>query len=159
MAVLVLFAAVAFSAACGPSAAEIKTAQTAKYKATAADLYGIAEQVTAETYKIGETKPPTALATVPQWYSPEGGRQSSGAGGYAQIEDRSVNLVLVVEVLELDDGSFAIKVTPKTLQHVSGSPQPRELMADDPNLPPWIHGRVESLQLAIYQRAQQFAVK
>jgi hypothetical protein len=156
---LVLFAALAFSAACGPSAAEIKTAQTAKYKATAADLYAIAEQVTAETYKIAETKPPTALATAPQWYSPEGGRQSAGAGGYSQIEDRSVNLVLVVEVLELDDGSVAIKVTPKTLQHISGSPQPRELSPDDPNLPPWIHGRVESLQLAIYQRAQQFAVK
>lgn len=163
MAVLVLFAAVAFSAACGPSAAELKTAQTAKYKTTAADLYAIAEQVTAETYKIGETHPPESLATAPQWYSPEGGRQSAGAGDVVQLDDRSVNLVLVVEIVELlseaEYGEFAIKVTPKTLQYISGSPQPRELVPDDPNLPPWIHGRVEALQLAIYQRAQQFAVK
>lgn len=159
MAVLVLFAALAFSAACGPSAAEIKTAQTATYKTQAADLYQAALDVASADYKIGEQRPPEAFATVPQWYSREGGRQSAGAGDYVQIEGGSVRLTIIVEVVEVEEGKYAVKVTHQTFEHLSGSPQPRELEADDPNLPPWVTGRVENLQLAIYKRAQQFAAK
>lgn len=155
---MVLFAALAFSA-CGPSAAEIKTAQTATYKAQPADLYRIAEEVASVDYKIADRQPPKGFATMPQWYTHEGGRQSAGAGDYVQIEGGSVRLSIIVEVVETDAGSFAVKVTPKTFEHLSGSPQPRELMPDDPNLPPWVTGRVESLQLAIYKQAQQFAAK
>ena len=159
MAVLVMFAAVAFSAACGPSAAELKTAQTATYNTQAADLYKVALDVVSVDYKIGDNQPPVGFATVPQWYSREGGRQSAGAGDYVQIEGGSVRLSILVEIVEIDDGKYAVKVTPHTFEHLSGSPQPRELKPDDPNLPPWVTGRVESVQMAIYKSAQQFAAK
>ena len=99
---------------------------------------------------------------MPQWYTHEGGRQSAGAGDMVQIEGGSVRLSIVVEVVEvnsLPEPTYAVKVTPKTFEALSGSPQPRELAPDDPNLPGWITGRVESLQVAIYKRAQQFAAK
>jgi hypothetical protein len=147
-------------AACGPSAAEIRTAQTATYQTTAADMYNVALQTAAEDYKIGETDERQAVfATVPQWYSPEGGRQSAGAGDFVQIDDRSIELSLVVEVVELDDSRVTVKVTPVTMQHLSGSPKPRELAPDDPNLPGWVTGRAESLQLAIYNHAKQYTTK
>lgn len=154
---MVLVAAIA---ACGPSSAEIRTAQTATYKTSPEVLFGIAEQTAQEDYKIGEVDEKQLMfATQPQWYSPEGGRQSVGAGDFVQLDDRSINLTLVVEVVEMDMGNQAVKVTPKTFQHLSGSPQPRELAADDPNLPGWVHGRADSLQLAIYEHAKQYAAK
>jgi hypothetical protein len=156
---LVLVAVIA-AAACGPSSAEIRTAQTATYQTSAAEMYKVALQVAAEDYKIGETdEASAAFATLPQWYSPEGGRQSAGAGDFVQLDDRSVQLSLVVEVAELDDHHVIVKVTPVTMQHLSGSPQPRELAPDDPNLPGWVTGRAESLQVAIYQHAQPFVTK
>jgi hypothetical protein len=160
IAVLALFAAVA----CGASAAEVKTAQTATYNAQAADLYQIALEVASVDYKIADAQPPVGFATMPQWYTHEGGRQSAGAGDMVQIEGGSVRLSIVIEVVEILEGPvnetrYAVKVTPKTFEHLSGSPQPRELAPDDPNIPGWIPGRVESLQVAIYKRAQQFAAK
>ena len=147
-------------AACGPSAAEIRTAQTATYQTTAADMYNVALQTAAEDYKIGETNDQqTVFATLPQWYSPEGGRQSAGAGDFVQIDDGSIQLSLVVEVVELGPGRVTVTVTPVTMQHLSGSPKPRELAADDPNLPGWVTGRAESLQLAIYNHAKQYTTK
>jgi hypothetical protein len=144
--------------ACGPSAAEVKTAQTAHYRTSGNELYSIAMQTASADYKIGE-QDPTELrfATAPQWYSPEGGRQSAGAGGYAQVDDRSVNLSLVVSVVDADMGTWSISIEPDVEQFISGSPQPRHLAPDDPNMPPWVHGRVESLQVAIYKAAQRYA--
>jgi hypothetical protein len=147
-------------AACGPSAAEIRTAKTATYAAPAEEMYRIAVATASETYKIGEEdREHLRFATRPQWYNPEGGRQSEGAGGYVQVIDRSVELTMVVEVVVVGPNAHAVNVTPVTFQHLSGSPQPRELKPDDPNLPPWIHGRVESLQLAIHNNAKQYAAK
>jgi hypothetical protein len=156
---LVLVAWIA-AAACGPSSAEIRTAKTATYQTSAADMYRVALQTAAEDYKVGETNDhETTFATVPQWYSPEGGRQSAGAGDFVQLDDRSVQLSLVVEVVELGSGRVTVTVTPVTMQNLSGSPKPRELAPDDPNLPGWVTGRAESLQLAIYKHGQQFVTK
>jgi hypothetical protein len=41
-------------AGCGPSASEIKTAQTATYNSTPEQLLNIAEEVTQENYKIAD---------------------------------------------------------------------------------------------------------
>jgi hypothetical protein len=151
---------VLIAVACGPSSAEIKTAKTATYQTAAGDIYRIALDVAAEDYKIGATDAAlSTFATLAQWYSPEGGRQSTGAGDFVQLVDRSVELSLVVEVVELDDDNVAVKVTPVTMQHISGSPKLRELAPDDPNLPGWVTGRAETLQVAIYNRAKQFARK
>ena len=142
-------------AACGASAAEIKTAKTAAYKMRPLELFELSEQVATETYKVGDANDAElTFITAPQWYSPEGDRESPGAGGFVQMADRSVEVSLIVQVVQLDNGDSTVTVTPKTFQEIRGYPKPRELTADDPNLPPWIHGRADDLALAIYQRAK-----
>ena len=157
---LVFVVVVVGLAACGPSSAEIRTAKTATYQAPPADLFKIALEATAETYKIaGRSEEGFRFETVPQWYNSEGGRQSAGAGDVVMIGGGSVRLTMVVEVVDVGMHGHSVVVTPVTFQHLSGSPQPRELKPDDPNLPPWILGRADSLQLAIYNRAKQYAQK
>ena len=144
--------------ACGPSNAEIKTAKSTQYSASPQQLFDLAIQVAQRDYKIGEVEAEDGrFATAPQFYNAEGGRQSAGAGGYVQMGGGSILLQLFVEVLESERGHVVV-VTPKTFQMVSGSPKPRELAPDDPNLPGWVSGRVDALAMAIYEAAKQHAV-
>lgn len=156
----VVFMVMALAVACGPSAAEIKMAKSAGYAGEPGEMFSIVEATTAETYKIGEAvrDGEYALATVAQWYSPEGGRQSTGAGDFVQIGDGSVQLTMIVRLVPQGD-RYMVTVTPKTFEHVSGSPQPRELTPDDPSLPGWVSGRVDSLQLEIHKALQKYAVQ
>jgi hypothetical protein len=156
---LVFVAWIAVVAGCGASSAEVKEAQTAQYKAPRETLFEIALQTTAEDYKIGAAdKSRALLMTDGQWYNPEGGRESAGAGDLTQVVDHSVMLMMVVEVMGMDGAPLYVQVTPKVFQYMAGSPKPRELKPDDPNIPGWVQGRVESLQLAIYKNAKQYAV-
>jgi hypothetical protein len=146
---------------CGPSAAEIKTAKTATYRGDASAMFDEVIAATEESYKIADATKDDgryALITLAQWYNPEGGRQSAGAGNYVQIDDHSIRLELIVELVDAEPG-FMVTVTPKTFQHIAGSPQPRELKPDDPNLPGWVSGRVDTLQLEIHKRLQKYAVQ
>jgi len=154
--VWVLIALVA--AGCGASSAEIKTAKMAQYNAPTETLYQIALETAQQDYKIGDANPSEGtFMTREQWYSPEGGRQSAGAGDFVQLDDRSILLSLIVEIQGMDMGKKAVVVTPKVFQHMSGSPKPRELAPDDPNMPGWVHGRVDDLALAIYNNAKKYA--
>lgn len=142
-------------AACGANAAELKTAKTAAYKMKPHDLLELSEQVASENYKIGDVNDEElTFMTAPQWYSAEGDRESPGAGGFVQMRDRSVEVALIVQIIETENGDSMVTVTPKTFQELTGSPKPRELAPDDPNLPPWIHGRADDLALAIYSKAK-----
>jgi hypothetical protein len=147
---------------CGPSTAEIKTAKATTYVGDANEIFGVIQQVVAETYKIadaGRTDEAIRLVTTEQWYSPEGGRQSAGGGDFVQLVDRSILLQLVVDLVPTAENHNVIQVTPRTLQHVSGSPKPRELAADDPNLPGWVTGRVDQLHHDLFKGLQKYVVK
>jgi hypothetical protein len=146
------------AAACGPSAAEIKTAQTASYNATPEQLLTIAEEVVRESYKIGDVSR-DGFVTVPRWFGPEGDVENAGAGNYVQLRDKSVRITMHVKVIEVGEHQVAVTVTPETVQFMTGSPQPRPLGPDDPYLPPFVKGRAEALTMAIYERAKTMAVK
>src|SRR5690349_20910087 len=87
--------------ACGPSAAELKTAKTQMYVGNPEDIFKIIIATTGETYKVadaqkhGEDEVDYELITAPQWYTPEGGRQSAGEGDYVQVVDRSIQLAMI----------------------------------------------------------------
>jgi hypothetical protein len=76
-----------------------------------------------------------------------------------QVTDRSVELQLLVEIVEVDMGQLMVSVKPVVAQYLEGSPQPRPLAEDDPNMPPWVHGRVDTLQMAIYNNAKGMVAK
>ncbi|MFN0247092.1 MAG: hypothetical protein ACKV2T_09290 [Kofleriaceae bacterium] len=148
--------------ACGPSTAEIKTAKATTYVGDAGEIFDATRRVVGETYKVfdaGRTEDAFRLVTTEQWYSPEGGRQSSGSDDFVQLVDRSIMLQLVVDVVPTASNHAVIQITPRTLQHVSGSPKARELAPDDPGLPGWVTGRVDQLHHDIYKGLQQYVVK
>ncbi len=149
------------ASACGPSSAEIRQAQTASYAGSPAEILAVIEQAVGQDYKIADVRrgEDFAVVTEGQWYNPEGGRESAGAGDVVQVVDRSVQLSLLVELVSMDMNRIMVTVTPKTMQYMAGSPQPRELKPDDPNLPPWVTGRVESLYVEINKRLKQYVVQ
>jgi len=143
--------------ACGASTKEIATAKQAEYKASANVVLDIAIQVAQESYKLGEVDGQGhRFATAPQFYNSEGGRESPGAEGVVQVREGSIRLELIIEVRDATAGHVVVVITPRTYQVLAGSPQPRELAPDDPNLPPWVKGRVDALALAIYDHAKQY---
>jgi len=145
-------------AACGPNAAEIKTAKTATYKMAPHDMLVLAEDVAQETYKLGDVnESDNSFITQPRWYGPEGDLESPGAGGFVQVRPNSVQVSFIVQVVPFGGGDVGVTVTPKTFQTIAGSPKPRELKPDDPYLPPFVHGRADDLALEIYKRAKPYA--
>jgi hypothetical protein len=144
--------------ACGPNAAEIKTAKTATYKMAPHDMLVLAEDVAQEQYKLGSVnEAANSFITQPRFYGPEGDLESPGAGGFVQMQPHSVEVAFIVQVVEFGGGDVGVTVTPKTFQTIAGSPKPRELTPDDPYLPPFVKGRADDLALAIYKRAKPYA--
>ncbi|MBV8757432.1 MAG: hypothetical protein JO257_09165 [Deltaproteobacteria bacterium] len=145
-------------AACGPNSAEIKTAKTATYKMKPSELLQLAEEVAQDQYKIGDVDAVSfTFMTQPRFYGPEGDLQSPGAGGFVHMQDRSVEVSFIVKVVEFGGDDVGVTVTPQTFQVLGGSPKPRELTPDDPNLPPFVKGRADQLALDIYNAAKSHA--
>lgn len=146
---------------CGPSSGQIRTAKLAEYQAPSSQILDIAVQVAQRTYQVNDIDPQkSTFTTAGQWYSGEGMRRSTtneGNGDYVNAGGGDINLRLEVQVLGATLGRVVVVVTPHTMQLLAGSPQPRELKPDDPNLPPWVSGRVDSLALDIYNASKQFA--
>lgn len=151
----------ALVASCGPSNRQVKVAKLAVYNRSSATMMEIAKAVTARTYKLGAVDDPNReFATAPQWYDPDGGRRGTtneGNGDFVSARGGDVSVSLVVRIDTIRSGKVAVTITPKVLQFVSGSPQPRELDPEDPNVPGWVHGRVDALAVAIYEEARQYA--
>jgi hypothetical protein len=147
-------------AACAASNEEVRSAKTAEYKTDGAQLFSITEQAAADKhYKLGAVDDGHfTYETQPKWFSSEGDLQTAGADDYTLIRGHSVKVSFVVTVSQTDMEHFVVTVTPHTWQYIGGSPQLRPLEPDDPNLPPWIHGRADALSVAIYDRAKGFAV-
>lgn len=144
--------------ACGPNAAELKAAKTTTYKMKASDMVQLAMEVTKGQYPIGDVDEENhSFITQPRFYGPEGDLQSPGAGGFVQMQDKSVQVSFIVQVVEFGGGDVGVTVTPKTFQILGGSPKPRELAPDDPNLPPFVLGRADKLALDIYKEAKPHA--
>ena len=147
------------ASACGPSAQQIQIAKATQYKGKPQHLLDLALQVTQSDYKIGAIDiEGLKFSTAAQWYTPEGGRISAytdGSTDFVNAGGGDVQVTLVVRVRLVENDRVVIEVTPHTFQLVAGSPQPRELAPDDPNLPPWVQGRVDSLALEIYEQAKK----
>ena len=146
-------------AACGPSSAELRTAKTTVYTVDGGQLLSLAQQAAGdEHYKLGAVDDGHLMfETDPKFYSSEGDLQSPGASDFTRVDNHSVKVSFVVELQEISERQFAVRVTPHTYQYIAGSPQMRPLEPADPNLPPWVLGRADSLQIAIYDRARNFS--
>lgn len=139
-------------AACGGTDTQVAMAKSTQYSGADTQLFDLALQVAQQTYKIGETDPPgRRFVTAVQFYNREGGRQSTGPGDFINMSDGSISLQMLVEIVPTESGKHLIIVTPVVTQVVSGSPKPRELKPDDPYMPGWVTGRVDTLTVEIYE--------
>jgi hypothetical protein len=147
-------------AACAPSDADIRTAKSTIYNGNADQIFQMAEQgAMDENYKIGPVDAGHLMfETEGHFYSATGDRQSEGAEGYVKVDNHSVKVSFIVVVDEVGASQYVVSVKPRTWQYLAGSPQMRELDPADPSLPPWVLGRADHLQLAIYDRTRGFVV-
>ena len=136
--------------ACGPTAAEIKTAKEATYVASPDEVYKLAEAETAKSYTIAERMPDERVfATQPIWFSDKGRTSNDPENAQRKAGNMQVSFVVLV----MAEGAGAkLLVTPKTVDYEPGKDKPRELAADDPKLPKWIRVRADKLQVAIHKR-------
>jgi len=150
---------VAVVAACGPSDAQIRTAKTATYATEPQRVFELAMDAARESYKIGGVdQARLVFATVPRVYNPDGGLESTGADDYLHFQDHSMRVSLLVEIVVTADHHVAVTVTPRAQELLAGSPKPRDIAPDDPALPGFVHGRVDALAYAIFERAKPYYV-
>jgi hypothetical protein len=139
---------------CAHTDAEIKTAKTAQYATTQADLFNVALSTVQAKYKVA-TADPSAFDfwTAPRFYSPEGDLQSPTMGDFIHMDNHSVRVTFHVQVISTGPRTVIATITPQTFQVIKGSPKPRELKPDDPFLPPFVLGQADELSYEIYESA------
>lgn len=155
--VLAVFALIA----CGPSAAQIKTARTARYHADASVVFqaGVAA-LKANDYKVEQADPVTGRAsTTGKWYEVDGTSMSRDSRGQAQMTSAGGILLSVEIAVQVDAGSFWVDVIPHVLQARSGYSAPLELKPDDPAMPGWVSGKLDNIYVSIYDGLKQYAAQ
>jgi hypothetical protein len=144
--------------ACGPSSAQIKTARTARYQATPHAVFEAAIDACKENGGIDQVDEDRAVVfTKSKWYQRDGSTEGETGDGKFMVTDGSVLVSLMVEVKSDGDARW-VEITPLVLEHVSGSPQPREIAPDDPSMPGWVEGKVDNLYVAIHDRLKTTAL-
>jgi hypothetical protein len=133
-------------AACFHAHGSVKDAESATYKMTGAAMMSLAEDVAKQTYKLADIdNKKLELVTAKQTYDANG-KTGSAAGSGTQYE-----VQMVVDVLELAGGDCSVQVKTKTFE---GG---KQLDAEDPSIPDFVHARANDLSIAIYDRAKAFA--
>lgn len=149
---LSIFAAFAL-VACGPSAAQVKTARTAQYQTSASTVFQAAvDALEANDYKIKAADPVAARAiTVERWYEPDGTSLSRDSDGRPLMSSAgAVVFAIEVGVVSEAEGVFRVDVLPHVLQQRDGYSSPLAIKPDDPAMPGWVHGKVDNVYLSIY---------
>jgi hypothetical protein len=143
--------------ACGPSAAELKTAKEARYKGDPATLFGEAKAAIEANYVIAKADPNAlGFQSEGKWFTPEGLADTRSGGDISRLLDNSINLTLVVRLVK-DGETYAVQLDPIVLRLHKGNPNPDKLSIDDVSLPGWVKGKVEGQVLEIATRLKPYA--
>jgi hypothetical protein len=150
---------VAVAVSCAPSTAKLKTAREARYKADPATLYAAVKGVTDVDYQIASSDDSGfVLRTAPTWYTPDGQADTKHGNNIARLQENSVNFSVVVRLVKADADSYTVSVEPVALRLSGLSSKPEPLDPKDPSAPGWVQGKVQSLELGIYDGLKQYAV-
>jgi len=156
---LPLSLAVAMLVSCGPTAANIKAAQDTHYKGDPATLFAGAKAATQSDYKLVSSDDAAfTLTSEGTWYTPDGQVDRAPGQNIARLQDMSINFAVVVKVVKADADTYKVDIEPIALRKQGLVSKPDRLDMSDPSVPGWVHGKVESLQLAIYERLKAYAV-
>jgi hypothetical protein len=152
--------------ACGPSNSEVKTAKEAHYRGDKLVMFGALKEAVEAKYKLQKSDETSlGLETVERVYSPEGLLASEGGTGEtgkatnkSMFPDNAIIMKLIVTMLA-DGDAYVVRVKPVMLRYHAGMPKPDPLREDDPSLPGWTAGKVDGMQLDIYNALKQYEVK
>jgi hypothetical protein len=148
-----IFLAAAFVVACGPSTKQVKSAQTARYKASVETIFTIAEETAKESHAIKESDAARgAFITEAKWYTPEGGVENAGVEAQ-KLADNSLQIAMLVRVVP-DGDAVKVEVVPLVMRYRLGQTQLEKVEAEDASLPGWVGGKAEALQLSIHEKAK-----
>jgi hypothetical protein len=144
--------------ACGPNAAELKTAKEARYKGDPATLFAEAKGAIEGNLKIGKSDPAAlGFQTEGKWYTPLGPADTMSGGDVNKLQDGSINLTLVVRLVK-DGELYTVQVEPIILRMNKGNPKPETLTLDNISVPGWVVGKVEAAQVEIHDHLKAYAV-
>ncbi len=156
---LTVAAVIALAACGGPSNKDIATAKQARYQGDKSLLFRTAKAATEEKQKIAKEDEATlGFQTVGRWYTTDGILAPGSDEDYKRIPDKSIRLTLVVRLLP-DGDKWIVQVEPSMLRKISGSPQPEKIEQNDPAVPGYVQGQVDTLQFEIWNALKQYEVK
>jgi hypothetical protein len=147
-------------AACGPSDSQIKTAKEARYKGDKMALFNAARAAVEAKYKLEKAEQDgSGFETIGRWYRHEDGMTVSESKDDIRIVPDKA-LWLAFQVAFVPDGdSFIVKITPKMMRRISGSPKPEAISENDYSVEGWAHNKIDVLQNDIHEALKQFEVK
>ena len=147
---------IALLVACGGSSA-LKGAREARYTADEATLFNEVKAVVGKDYPIVLEDPGNLmLKTQPRWHTPEGPLDQAPGDNAARLNEGSINLSFVVTLLKVD-AAYRVKVEPIILRKDAISSAPEKLSPENALVPGWVHGRIESLEIAIHDKLKAYA--
>jgi hypothetical protein len=153
-----LAALLAMLVSCGPSGQDIKVARETHYKGDPAALYAAMKGAIEDDYKVASSDEGAFVyKSVARWYTPDGQLDSTGGKNVASLQPDSVNLAVVVSLVK-DGDAFKVNVEPIALRLRGLSSNPEPMTMSDPGTPGWVHGKVESVEVKIYEKLKPFAV-
>lgn len=145
--------------ACGPSSAQIKTARTARYNASAAEVFqaGVAA-LKANDYKVEQVDPVAGRAlTSVKWYEVDGTSMSRDSDGRPQMTSAG-GIMFAVEIAVVPDAStFYVQVIPHVQEMKAGFSAPIDIKEGDGAMPGWVTGKLDNLYLSIYDALKKSA--
>lgn len=148
-----------FAIACGPSSKEIATAKSARYQGDKLQLFAVIKKTVESKYKLTKSDETTlGMQTEARWFSHEGLAQTPRGDDMRDVQDKSINIALVVTMLP-DGDNWIVKVTPVMHRYNQGIPKPEPVKEGDPSLPGWVEGKVDQLALDIHKALAQYEVK
>lgn len=151
-------ALVALVVSCGPSGAELKTAQDAHYKGDPSQIYAAVREAAAKSDFPEQMSDEGNLLwkSAGRWYTPDGQIDSTGGVNPAARQAESIQLAVEVGLVK-DGDAFVVIVKPIAgrMRGLSSNPEP--MVYNDPGTPGWVHTKVENLQIKIYERLKPFA--
>ncbi len=156
---LIVTALVVLAACGGPSGKDVAMAKQARFSGDKLQLFGLAKAATEAKYKLAKSDETTlGMQTQGRWYTPEGLANSASDTNLQDLVDQSINLSLVVEILP-EGSNWVVSVRPLMLRFNQGQPKPDQVAEKDPSVPGWVHGRVDELAFAIYNKLKPYEVK
>lgn len=156
---LAAIVAIVVVAACGPSSREVATAKSARYQGDKLQLFAETKAAVEAKYKLTKSDETTlGMQTEARWYSPEGLGQTPRGDDMRDVQDKSINIALVVTLLP-EGENWIVKVTPIMARYNQGIPKPEPVKEGDASLPGWVEGKVDQLALDIHKALAKYQVK